>query len=155
MQFFKTICLFGFLGFVVPLHAVECYVTFVKGQCWKDYQVHLKLIDMRTHQNQLEIDLPAGDMWVREKFECQPGQIFNKTVSFSPAIWEGDDKKDFSSLAKISLPSSPPQEGAIWSIDVCIPGDFAKVPSPPGDVTNCGCDKSNIPDIKNSIRESK
>jgi hypothetical protein len=150
VRLFKTICFMGLISLSFQIHAVECYITLIKDQCWKDYQVHLNIIDMSTHTNQLEIDLPKGEMWTRKKFDCQPGQIFNKSASFSPAIWQGDEQKEFASSAKINLPPSAPKEGAIWSIDICFPEGFSKVPTPVKDVGHCGCDKTNIPELKNT-----
>jgi hypothetical protein len=155
MNLFKRFCFMSLLSLSFQIHAVDCHVTFVKDKCWKDYQVNLKIIDMSNQSNLLGVELAPGKMWDRKKIDCQPGKILNKSATYSPVIWEGDEKREFYGVSQISLPTVAPADGKVWAIDVCFPGDFAKVPSPPGDVTNCGCDKSNIPDIENSIRESK
>lgn len=137
------------LSWVSTSFAVTCYVTFIKDQCYADYNVHLSINDSHSKRSLVELDLPQSKFWIRQAFDCQPNQVVTIASSFTPAIWEADAGKQFFGTHFTQFPDIEPPQGTIWAMDVCFPSQFSKVPSPPKITGTCGCDKTSIPPLNN------
>lgn len=129
-------------------HAVTCFLTMVKGACWKAYDLTVDILDADTGKLKKTILVPADQLWTRREFECKPKNMIALAAKFSPAFWEGDADKVFKGQRYWKLPDmiKPGETG--WNITVCYPQHFADVPRPPDINTNCECDLSSIPKIE-------
>ncbi|HVT63291.1 MAG TPA: hypothetical protein VHD33_07395 [Legionellaceae bacterium] len=141
---------FGFLlGIVLTgqIHAVTCFITMVKGHCWKAYDVSVDVLDANSGQKKISLVIPENQMWVRQPFECKPGDTLALTAKFSPAFWAGDEEKTFPGQRYWKLPTTVNAGETGWNVTVCFPKYFANVPTPPDAATNCDCDLSTIPKL--------
>ncbi len=124
-----------------------CYMTMVKDNCWKDYNVMVDVNNSRTGDKMLTITVPKGDLWNRQMFDCDAGLKLMYIARFSPVFWEKDVGKTYPALNFWSLPNEIHPGDSAWNISVCYPKDFALVPMPPQATGNCKCDFASIPII--------
>ena len=133
----------------VSSYALSCVVTLVKDNCWLDYDVTIDIQDSRKKVSLSKALIPKGKNWNRVSFECEPTQVLSATAMFSPAIWEKDKDKVYNAVRFWTLPGLPPEKEALWSINICFPGQFESVPSPL-QTQNCGCSLDGIPPVENT-----
>jgi hypothetical protein len=145
----KNIVTLGLLLLSMPLWAVECYFTVAKSSCWLNYDVDVVLTDTLTSQITQTIHIPKGKLYNRAHFQCQPKQVFSAYSQFSPVVWESDKAKKYRAVRFWAMPLTEPQEGAVWSIEICYPTQFSDVPLPKSDQADCHCDFSSIEALKN------
>lgn len=128
-------------------HAFDCYLTIVKDSCWKDYTVTVVANDANHDDQLVEIIVPQGQSFAREKFSCKVGQTLSLNAKFSPEFWLGDEKKTFPALRYWKLPDNIESGISGWNVTVCFPKWFANVPMPPKTSSNCKCDTDHIPTL--------
>ena len=139
------------LGLSLQAHAFTCYLTLVKDSCWKNYTVHVDVIDANVDKVLTSISVPAGKVWNRIEFECQPSLKMLYAATFSPIFWESDKGKKFYAKRYWTLPDAPKPNESAWDIRVCYPERFSEVPFPPDAIGNCTCDYTDIPDVAPKI----
>ena len=119
----------------------------VKDNCWLDYEVTIKAIDVAANREILQIIIPKGKSWIRQQFTCTPKQSFMYTASFTPIIWASDENKIYKARRYWSLPAQIKSGETAWEIKACYPKDFAVTAVPPTSQGNCMCDFATIPAI--------
>ena len=131
--------LFILLSFVYShCMAFTCYVTLMKGDCWKNYDVTID-VKNNTSEETITIDtLKKDNMWLRKKFECKPAQSLGFRATFKPKIWKNSTDKDYRRKSFIYLPKTIEQGASAWEVPVCFSSDFTEVPIPPEATGNCG-----------------
>lgn len=139
-------------------YAIDCYITIMKGTCWKDYDVTIEAFDATTGDSLIpktHLDgkdpTKLNDFWVRVPFKCQAKQGIKFGASFSPAIWENNKGKIYPSADTIYLPETAKKDIFAWNIPICYPSGFSNLPIPPA-LSGSGC---NCDDIKKVIPELK
>lgn len=130
--------------------AIECYVTLLKDKCWSGYQVHMTIENLKSLNKVIDLDVGPNQTWARKKFDCEASQVLKKSVSFTPAIWDSEKGKIYQNNFMTRLPDTKPAQGVIWSMEVCFPKNFSQVPTPIKNMNDCGCDKTNVPEITNA-----
>ncbi len=133
--------------FASNLYAFPCYVTFVKNNCWTDYNVNLVLTEAITNKNLLNLTVLKGKSWVRGSFECEARQKLKASATFSPLIWETDAGKVYFAKNFIFLPDEIDPSQSAWEVPICYPAAFTGVSLPPTAEGQCTCDFSVIPPI--------
>lgn len=133
---------------VTNVYAVECYITMVKGSCWKNYNLTVNIYDASTNENLGDINVWEGDLWARKSFSCSPGQVLSLEAKFTPIIWDQDEGKAYRGLRFWKLPDRADENVSGWNVTVCYPESFADVPVPPGSSGKCECDIKNIPKLR-------
>ena len=134
--------------FSANAHAVTCYITIVKANCWKDYDVTVNITDAENGKDLGDITIYEGDLWKREKFDCQAGETLALVAKFSPPIWEDDAGRDYKATRFWNLPKKASKDAVGWNVTVCYPEWFADVPTPPKGSADCACDMSKVPEFK-------
>ncbi|MBI2785523.1 MAG: hypothetical protein HYX60_04120 [Legionella longbeachae] len=129
------------------LWAITCYYTLAKDNCWLKYNVFVDVMDSTTDKVLTTVTVPAGKLWVRQTFPCEPGGKLMYRARFTPAIWENEIGKTYTARNYWSLPNNVNPGETAWNISVCFPSDFSQVPLPPDASNNCKCDFNNIPII--------
>ena len=130
-----------------PVQSVTCYLTMVKGDCWKNYDLTVDISDADSGKINKTILVPEGQPWIRQEFDCKPGDTIALAAKFSPVFWEGDEDKIFKGQRYWKLPNEISSDETGWNVTVCFPQQFADVPSPPDANTNCTCNLNDIPKI--------
>lgn len=143
--------LFG-LFISTQTYAFHCYLTMVKGACWKPYDLTVDLSDADSGKVIKTILVPADQAWIRQEFDCKPGSTLAVEAKFSPVFWDGDDEKTFKGQRYWKLPDVKKEDETGWNVIICFPKQFADVPSPP-EASNCGCFFDNIPKIEPRKRD--
>lgn len=138
--------LFAFTGNV---YALPCVVTVIKSPCWSDYSVTVNIMDSTYNTLLSKIVITKGTSWQRVTFDCKPSQVLSANASFTPVIWENQKDVIYQSDRFWKLPEKAPEQGALWSINMCYPMQFSNVPSPL-DTTNCDCSMDGIPPVENA-----
>ncbi len=132
--------------------AFTCYATLMKGECWKNYDVSITMRDGATTKVIMQAELKKETLWVRKKFECNPGQSLGFTATFSPKIWKDNKDERYYKKSFISLPETIKSTDSAWEVSVCFPREFSEVPIPPESSGDCSCKIANkIPKIKERI----
>jgi len=126
-------------------HAMKCYITMAKGNCWKNYDLSVDVVDANTSKKLATVVVFENRLWNRQAFECAAGQTLSMVATFSPIFWEGDESKTFSSQRYWKLPNEVKPGEKAWNVTVCFPKYFANVPMPPNAGQNCECDTTSIP----------
>ncbi|PJD93672.1 MAG: hypothetical protein CK424_02440 [Legionella sp.] len=139
--------LFGCL-LSTQVHAVTCYLTMVKANCWKDYDLSVEVSNAESGVIKGTIKVPEGKLWVRQSFECEPGNTLALVAKFSPVFWAGDENKTFPGQRYWNLPDKIKPGETGWNVTVCYPKYFANVPIPPDATANCACDLTHIPPLE-------
>jgi hypothetical protein len=127
--------------------AFDCYYTLAKNDCWTSYSVTVDVIDAETATVLTKVTVPPGTSWVRQAFNCTPGQALTYKATFSPIIWESDKNKIYTPKRFAILPKTIKSGATAWDVAVCFPADFSGVPFPPKAIGNCKCDFDSIPKI--------
>jgi hypothetical protein len=137
------------LGIVLSTqtYAITCYLTMVKGGCWKKYDLTVDLSDADSGKVIRTVLVPGDQPWVRQEFECKAGDTLAVEAKFSPVFWEGDDDKTFKGQRYWKLPDEIKPGETGWNVTICFPKQFSDVPSPP-EASNCDCDFTTIPKIE-------
>ena len=130
------------------VQAIKCYLTMVKGNNWKAYDLTVDLLDAGTGKKKLTTLIAEGDLWSRDEFECKPGETLSLEAKFSPAFWAGQEDKIYKGKHFRKLPNAIQPGEAGWNVTLCFPRDFSDVPSPPDANTNAECDLNAIPKIE-------
>ena len=138
---------FGFL-YAFPGWAFDCYYTLVKDSCWTKFNVTVDVVDAVTSRPLTTVTIPAGEVWKREKFACEPHQKLSYKAHFSPEIWQGDEQKTFNGLKFWELPQAIKTNETAWNVEVCYPKQFLSVPLPPDVIGNCKCEFSAVTPLK-------
>lgn len=131
-------------------YAAECYITFVKASCWKDYKIHLNVYDHITKSKVTELDIPKSEFWSRKSFSCNPAEIIDIAAQYSPEIWSGDANKIFVGKYQTKFPNDEPSPGTIWASNICFPEQFSGINAPFSSDKDCKCDYTNIPVLQNT-----
>lgn len=129
-------------------HAVTCYLTMVKGVCWKAYDLTVDLSDADSGKIKMTTIIPADQMWIRKEFDCKPSDTIALEARFSPEFWEGDETRSFKGQRYWKLPDTAQKDETGWNVTVCYPKQFEDVPKPPDAGANCECDLTPIPKIE-------
>jgi hypothetical protein len=135
-------------GFAMQSHAFTCFLTQMKDDCWKTYNVTVDVYDSTTNKKLVSAIVPTGSLWTRQQFTCQPGQTLRFQAQFTPVFWQNDEGKTWYGNHFWTLPAQPQTGETAWNIPLCFPGDFAEVPMPPQATNNCQCSSSGIPPIE-------
>jgi hypothetical protein len=128
--------------------AFTCYVTLVKDSCWTSYNVTVDVLEAASDKTILTMTVPEGKSWVRESFNCEPGQKLVYRAQFSPVFWESEKGKTYPAKSYWSLPGTINAGETAWEVPICYPEAFAAVPLPPKATSNCRCDFSAVPALK-------
>lgn len=144
----KKLVLIFFTFFCDIVFAFPCYFTLVKGQCWLNYDVSVKVMDANTEKNVAHIIVPKGKLWERTSFQCEPAQRLYYTATFNPEIWAGDSNVVYRTKQYKLLPKAPTVTEAAWNIQACFPDEFSNVPIPIKGSGNCSCDFNKVPPIQ-------
>lgn len=148
---FKNLSQIGFvLGlslFSGQLLAFPCFITMVKGSCWKDYTVKVDVLDAEDDHVLMSITIPKGQSWTRQSFEAKMKQRFMLRASFTPAFWKTEEGRQYYAKRYWSLPEEVEGETIAWNVGACFPENFSSVPMPPEAGQNCACDKREIPQV--------
>ena len=128
--------------------ALPCFLTMVKDNCWTNYTVTVDITNASNGQSVASINVPQGQSWARQEFNCKPADKLSFRASFTPVFWEQDEGKTYSAQRNWSLPETVAKGDTAWNITMCYSSDFSEVPLPPGASGNCACDTSKIPPVK-------
>ena len=136
------------VAFTTNALAFKCYITLVKGACWKNYDVNL-YVSSPTNQDKQIVTLtaPKGKNWSRATFDCHPKQTLKLTADFSPVFWASDKGKIYNSLNYWNLPDSIKPGEKAWNVTMCFPKQFSEVPRPPEGSGKCACDLESVPKV--------
>ena len=129
------------------VQAFPCFVTLMKDRCWANYEVTVGIWDTVHDKLLTSVVVPKGKAWARAQFVCEAKEELRFVAQFSPSIWQNDSGHEYSSSHNWFLPMSIEHHATAWNVPVCYPKDFADVPMPPGDLSNCGCSEEGIPAI--------
>jgi hypothetical protein len=133
--------------FSTQILAFPCFITLVKGSCWKDYEVNIDVLNAEDNQVITTIKIPKGKSWTRESFEAKTKQRFMLRATFTPSFWKTEDGVQYYAKKYWSLPETVEGETVAWNVGACFSSDFASVPMPPETGSNCACDKKEIPQL--------
>lgn len=136
------------LFFSLDTLAFPCFITMVKDNCWKNYNVTVDVLDAQTNEILVTLDIPKGVPWSRKSFESNPKQRFMLRARFSPAFWSGEENKYYYASRYWALPEEIVGETTAWHVGACFPENFSSVPLPPDAGSNCKCDRREIPDVE-------
>lgn len=141
----------------LPVHAITCYFTAVKDNCWKNYDVTIEMFDADTGKGITSITVfqDQEKSWGRQEFECHPGQTLSMAAKFSPSFWAGDDNKVFQGQRYWKLPDEIKKGEVGWNVTICFPMYFANVPVPPEATAGCFCDIASIPKAGPEVVDKK
>jgi hypothetical protein len=134
--------------FTAQAFAFPCFITMVKGSCWKDYSLAVDVLDAEKDKVLMTITVPNGELWSRQSFEASPKQRFMLRATFTPVFWKTGVGVPYYAKRYWSLPETVEGETVAWNVGACFPGDFSGVPMPPEAGANCACDKREIPQVK-------
>ncbi len=148
MRKFKLGILTGLFCVIHASFAAECYVTLVKAECWKGYQVDLK-ITQSDGKEVGSIFIAKDKTWGRTNFPCDAGNVLASDISFAPPIWQNEVGVRYKSNRFWNLPTTEAVKGTIFAINMCFPGEFAKIPEVPNANTSCDCSMEGIPAVEN------
>lgn len=129
--------------------AFQCYFTPMKGSCWKDYTVTIKVLDNGTQKPLMDpVVIEKGKFWKRVKFDCKPSQGLLFEANYKPLIWKTNKQKAYKALRIWFLPNTIKKGIKAWNVPLCFPKQFAQVPTPITATDNCTCTiKKDIPPI--------
>ena len=144
-MFVRSLLLFTSLIMCTQSMAVSCVMTFVKDNCWLNYDVKMQVIDSTYSKEVLTVVAPKGKPWVRKEFNCTPVQTFMYMATFSPEIWAGQAGRIYRAKRYWTLPDTLKADERAWEIKVCYSTDFSETPLPPSAIGKCQCDFSAIP----------
>lgn len=152
----KAAIIFFALILIHPGYAkeIECYLTVVKNDCWKTYNVDVTLTDLASKEKIVSLRAPSGKLWSRDKFTCTLGKVLEYSATYSPVFWQTDQGKVFYSNKYWTLPESLAENQAALNITICFPEQFVGTPIPPDATAKCKCDTSVAPEIKLKPRVS-
>lgn len=134
--------------FSMYLWAFPCFLTLVKDNCWTNYNLSVTLSDAVSPNVIATINIPQGQSWSRQAFECQPSETLSVIASFTPEFWQSDKGKTYPGRRNWQLPSTVSSGDTAWNITICYASDFLSIPLPPEASGNCVCETDNIPPVK-------
>lgn len=140
----------GVFSFILTTQAFSfpCYITLIKASCWKNYDVTVQIEDVMIEKPITSMLIPSGAFWTRYEFACKEKQTIELTATFSPAIWEKDEGKQYKGKRFWSYPETIGPTDTAWNMTICYPNDFAELPTPAEAADGCVCDKQAIPAIE-------
>lgn len=140
-------------GLLISFEAwsLTCYITMAKDNCWKDYNVLVDVQSGATNARIIQLNIPKGQNFARQSFECKPRDNFYYVATFTPVIWEDQAGQKYRSKLYWAIPGNIPADYVVWEVKACYPSDFAQVPITPEATDDCRCDFSSIPPIKASV----
>lgn len=141
------ISLFGF-AITTQVFSFPCYITLIKGSCWANYDVSVRIDDVMIEKPITTLSIPTGTSWTRYEFSCKEKQTLELTATFSPAIWEKDEGKQYKGKRFWSYPETIGSSDTAWHMTICYPNDFAGLPTPAEASDGCVCDRTAIPAIE-------
>ncbi len=133
---------------LAQVHALPCYITIAKDNCWTNYNVNIDIVDTLSVKVIASMSMPEGTPWVRQEIVCQPGQTVQVKATFSPVFWESDVGKVYFGRRYWSFPQQLDAGESALSMTICYANDFAAIPLPPDASGQCACDINSIPAIK-------
>lgn len=133
--------------FSITSFAFPCYLTVVKGDCWKMYDVSVQLRNNTSDNNLVKVTVNKGALWARVPFECEAGERLTSFATFSPKIWDNDEGKVYEAKHFIFLPEEIKADQAAWDVPICFPKAFPSVSMPPEATKDCACDFTAVPPI--------
>ena len=148
MKFRVLLCAISFMVSSLS-YAVQCYITVISAPCWNEYDVSVDILNSANNSLISTVKIPKGAHYGRVNFECKPSQVFAAQATFEPAVWIKDAHKRYNASRFWKLPDNAPQQGAIWSIDICFPTQFGNVPNSTSS-DSCKCSLEDIPAVKNT-----
>ena len=131
----------------IQAHALPCYITLVKDNCWSNYNVSVDVVDVSNETVMTTLIIPEGTSWVRNEIVCQPKQTVMLKATFSPVFWESDTGKIFYAQRYWSFPEITKPGVTALSMTICYAKDFAGLSLPPEANGHCVCDTKSIPPI--------
>ncbi len=146
----KQLAIIAVLGMLLlsqQAQAFPCFITMVKGECWKDYTVTVDVLDAENDKILMTLIIPNGRSWTRQSFEAHTKQRFMLRARFSPAFWKTEEGREYYAKRYWSLPEVVEGETIAWNVGACFPENFSGVPTPPHAGSNCACDKREIPQV--------
>lgn len=150
-MFIKRLLPLSLILIANPVFAFTCYFTLAKDSCWINYDVTVNVLDASDNSQVTSINVPKGKSWNRQKFECQPGQKFMYSASFTPAFWENEKGATYEALQYWTLPATIASGTSAWELPVCYPKAFSEVPLPPTAGNDCQCSFKEIPPIPEAV----
>jgi hypothetical protein len=133
--------------FAVNAMAFPCFITMIKGKCWKNYSVKIDVLDSVDNSVLMSIDVPKEKSWERLYFDAKPKQRFILQATYSPSFWATEKDVKYHAKRYWALPEKLKTGIIAWNVDVCFPDDFSGVPMPPDAGQDCSCDKKDIPAV--------
>ena len=144
----RAFCLMIMMFSGIPAYAFTCYLTVVKDNCWKNYNVTVVAQDVEGDNPRLvTVIVPQGSLWARQKFNCKPGQSLRFNATYTPVFWESERGKSHYLKQYWNLPKEVKAGESAWNITLCFPKQFSQVPLPPEATNKCKCDLKNIPPV--------
>jgi hypothetical protein len=131
--------------FAADVAAFPCFITMIKGKCWKNYTLSVDVIDSVENKVLMRMNVPKGKAWVRQPFDAKPKQRFILQATYSPSFWATDKNIKYHAKRYWALPETLASGVIAWNVDVCFPDNFSGVPMPPDAGQDCSCDKNSIP----------
>ena len=150
----KSVFIALILLFLQPVFAintpaeVDCYITVVKNDCWKNTNATITLTNLATKEVVASVVVPTGELWSRKKTTCTLGTALSYSASYSPVFWQSDKGKVFYSDKYWTLPESMQKGQQALTITICFPEQFVGTPIPPDATSKCKCDPSIAPPVK-------
>ncbi len=144
----KILAFIGLFCITFQVMAFPCFITLVKGSCWKNYDVHVDVLDADNDKVLLSLDIPKGTLWARKSFDAPPKQRFIFRARFTPVFWKTEKGAVYYAKRYWALPESVEGETLAWHVGACFPSEFSSVPMPPDAGQDCSCDKQSIPPVK-------
>jgi len=148
MKYRVLLCAISFMVSSLS-YSVQCYITVISAPCWSGYDLSVDILDTANNSLISTVKVPKGSHYGRVNFECKPAQVFAAQATFEPAVWINDAHKIYNASRYWKLPDNAPQQGAIWSIDICYPTQFANAPNSTS-TDSCKCSLEGIPVIENT-----
>jgi len=128
--------------------AVTCFYSFMKDNCWTNYDVTVDVTDAVTGDALVHLTVPSGTSWGRETFACHPSQSLDFKATFTPVIWKNDAGKVYHGKSSWTLPPKVDEGKTAWNLTVCFPSEFSGVPMPPTASGECKCLPEQLPAVK-------
>ncbi len=133
--------------------AVNCYITFMKGDCWKNYDVTITAFHGTEQTEIASVELKKDKLWKRVQFSCAEKDAIDFKATFTPAIWKNTKASTYHSKSFIYTPAELNKDTTAWEIPICFATGFSGAPIPPTAIDTCGCNIQNeIPAIAEKIR---
>jgi len=136
--------------------AFKCYITFMKGKCWSNYDVSIAAMDGDTKKLLTSTELKKDTFWKRTTFDCKPRQAIAFSAKYTPKIWKTNKQTHYDTKQMVYLPVKVKKDESAWEIPICFSTKFSEVPIPPTAKDLCDCSfEKDIPKIPEGIIHQK